>query len=500
MADSFGMGIAASVQLREEVAHKIQNEINLLEKEKSAIDEVMKAQEQGSKKYRENAEKRKQIEIDILQKQIAQAQITKQLRDGWVSAIIAMDTGAGKFTKLLVSSTKAAGAALHLAGEAERGGGQAYHSRRGSIGVGWGGRGGEQATRFGTGGPGDLKGSKLMDMVNPAARVPGLSDLMKGNIESAGKKIPEALKGRVGRYLKAGGGFGGTGYPREAAISESANRIPAKFKNVRRGSTDNTTRQDSINAARQTNVGSFGGLGTTTPKAAVETTKATAAETAVAETAKAAQSAADAVNTNAKLSESINSGIIKIIDLMKKWQQESKIISKSVNKQEGKIDKGLTGDGDLGNLEKEKNKIQQRIQITKKQVALDKKMSSVDTSYLVNGDAREKNKKTLAGSQNKLEDLENKLSNKNNEIVGTKAAIYASKTAAAVTAPVGAGGIATGQVTQNNNIIINVDSKEKANEVYAVLKSQINTYSNVLESFASGEGGPRGKAQSSVLG
>jgi len=122
LQDSAGMGLKAQVGARKELVDQLNVEISLLKQQESnalqqkamaeqALSES-KTQEEADRARRQMYEADKNI-LEIRQKQTAtvqkQADVTKSMREGWISAINAMTTGAGVFTRIVIDQNSRLG-------------------------------------------------------------------------------------------------------------------------------------------------------------------------------------------------------------------------------------------------------------------------------------------------------------------------------------------------------------------------------------------------------
>jgi hypothetical protein len=129
LADNYAIGVGAAAQMRINQYKAEEQAIKVLEDQLNM--QVMLASQAGASEAVKN--KVYEIENKILQKQMAQAQQVKALRDGWVSAISAMNTGAGGFTDIVMTQTKGLALAQKMAGSVEaqilgrRGAGEGYN-------------------------------------------------------------------------------------------------------------------------------------------------------------------------------------------------------------------------------------------------------------------------------------------------------------------------------------------------------------------------------------
>jgi len=108
LLDNFAIGVGASAQARMEAFQFAGKELEIMQQELAMRKEAARAAGPRSEAAREVLK----LEAQILQKQQQQAQMVKALRDGWISAIGAMNTGAGRFTKIMVSAQKNLNAGL----------------------------------------------------------------------------------------------------------------------------------------------------------------------------------------------------------------------------------------------------------------------------------------------------------------------------------------------------------------------------------------------------
>lgn len=112
LADNYAIGVAASAKIRRK-EYDQQGEIIQMLKVKRAI------AQQAYMKDQQNLDLLKDIqEIDnaIAQSAIKQATSVKSMRDGWVSAISAMNTGAGAFTEIIIDAETNTAQVLNLEG------------------------------------------------------------------------------------------------------------------------------------------------------------------------------------------------------------------------------------------------------------------------------------------------------------------------------------------------------------------------------------------------
>jgi len=114
LSDNYAIGIGTSMKFRAMQYDAITKQING-EKESLAQIENQLASGTGDTVALEKEREERQAKILGLMNQ--QLTITKSVRDGWVSAIAAMNTGSGTFTKIAVSQTKAMGVMMKRFGK-----------------------------------------------------------------------------------------------------------------------------------------------------------------------------------------------------------------------------------------------------------------------------------------------------------------------------------------------------------------------------------------------
>lgn len=200
LANNFAMGIRASATMLMKEAQAIGGEINVLVEQKQKLQSAM---DNGIVTEKE----RVKVETDILDlnnkildRQVAQAEKLKALRDGYVSAISAMNTGAGRFTKIIISQEQniaaslAMGAAISSYTGATRGLAGGYGSRLGFLG----------SSKFASGGLG------LSEQVTATGGFAGAGDLPyytgRGN-EDFARQLVNASRESSRRLIEQGGGF-----------------------------------------------------------------------------------------------------------------------------------------------------------------------------------------------------------------------------------------------------------------------------------------------------
>jgi hypothetical protein len=113
LADNYAIGIGTSMQFRLKQSDAIQKQIDA---EKASLAVVIKNIAAGID-VTENTKQKEEREAKIYGLMNQQLSRTKQQRDGWVSAIAAMNTGAGSFTKIMTSQTTGMGTMIKELGK-----------------------------------------------------------------------------------------------------------------------------------------------------------------------------------------------------------------------------------------------------------------------------------------------------------------------------------------------------------------------------------------------
>lgn len=190
LADSFGMGIGASVEARANVVKLLEQQKSLVRDSlREAIKEYEKAQKSGK-----NEQAARQRVLDLRKEELGitrqQADMTKQMREGWVSAIQSMTTGTGKFTKIAMDANKNMATQLGVLGIVE-------HAMSGSTRTGYkmGNGAGQGAMRWGIGGIGSTSGQmnagmaylNRMGSTSPADLARSVDSYVAGGINKMAK-------------------------------------------------------------------------------------------------------------------------------------------------------------------------------------------------------------------------------------------------------------------------------------------------------------------------
>lgn len=221
LADNFAIGVGASAQMRMKAVGAIDREIyKMKQKEKELKRELALNQN--------NAEARKKLltlQGQMLSKQTEQASMLKTLRDGWVSAIGAMNTGAGRYTKIIMNAQKNTAAMIKMSGVISSYSGSYSGGYTGSAKFGLGG---VRAARGGVGGglAYESHGGREAQMLESMMRgdisgvMGGLrervGEVNMGGFAAQGSKyyagaMAEAGTGNMGRYWNEQGMKIGTG-------------------------------------------------------------------------------------------------------------------------------------------------------------------------------------------------------------------------------------------------------------------------------------------------
>jgi len=122
LVDSAGMGLKAQVGARKQLMDQIGQEIGLLNEQASLFQQALRDAQQKEKFAKSEEEARqaraeerqygnKLLDLDVKRTQLMQkqAEISKSMREGWISAISAMTTGAGVFTRIVIDQNKRLG-------------------------------------------------------------------------------------------------------------------------------------------------------------------------------------------------------------------------------------------------------------------------------------------------------------------------------------------------------------------------------------------------------
>jgi len=157
IADNYAIGVGASAKMRMDVYEAEGRKIKELENQlRLNANERDKAAADGRDTLQFDNQ-RLEIQNKILDATLRQNQAVKAMRDGWVYAISAMNTGAGGFSEIIMNAEQNTAQMQRLEGSvrSSTSGGIARRGRRGIIIEDIGFRGSQ---RFGIGGTGDIIG------------------------------------------------------------------------------------------------------------------------------------------------------------------------------------------------------------------------------------------------------------------------------------------------------------------------------------------------------
>jgi len=153
LADNYAIGVGASAQARAREIESIEKSIQVLHKQKNVYESMLASGKHEKDRY-ELISKIQEKENQISQERLSQSQIGKTMRDGWIEAIGAMNTGAGTFSKIVLSQNQGTAQAIKLAGDQA-----VISSRSGSLRGGY--RTSERfSTMQGTQGMGAISGAR----------------------------------------------------------------------------------------------------------------------------------------------------------------------------------------------------------------------------------------------------------------------------------------------------------------------------------------------------
>ena len=120
LADNFAMGVGASAEMRMEAFDAEGKKLEVIEAKKAVLqDAYNKSTATGVEKEKEKAKLKNamtKLDNESLQVSIAQAGHVKSMRDGWVSALSAMNSASGGFTDIVMTKEKGLALAQDMAG------------------------------------------------------------------------------------------------------------------------------------------------------------------------------------------------------------------------------------------------------------------------------------------------------------------------------------------------------------------------------------------------
>lgn len=225
LSESYALGVGASAEMRMQAVDA--------EREIQRILEMQVASLRSSDEF-----KRRDLAVvtavmekenAILQSQQRQAQQLRSLRDGWISAIGAMNTGAGRFAKITFDQVERTGAALRQFGAA-----QTYTT--GGLGAGF--TESERISAMGdiTTASGERHIGPRTPMYGTVSHPAGPEGVALGREEQlrqAQRFLGEATQGRGGLALGGGGHPSGlAAFFTDDQMSDFANRVATAIQNA----------------------------------------------------------------------------------------------------------------------------------------------------------------------------------------------------------------------------------------------------------------------------
>jgi len=206
--DNFAIGVGASVAMRMKAFQAEGQNIKILQEERQMIIDKINEENLSLAENKKLQSDIQEIDNQILSSEQKRAQQTRSVKDGWISAISAMNTGAGVFSEIIMTGQQNVAQVSRLPGSirSSMSGAYAGRGRGGRVTENIGFRGGEQFNQQGQisrrgGGVGDLSYLTFMDeQMGFTRRGGGISGAMwneREMIEKMGK----------GANYTAGGGF-----------------------------------------------------------------------------------------------------------------------------------------------------------------------------------------------------------------------------------------------------------------------------------------------------
>jgi hypothetical protein len=116
LADNYAIGVGASAEMRMQVYKAEEANIQTMRQQLRALKETIAMQEQGGVVNLRLRKQAREIENGILQSQLKQASTVRALRDAWVSAISAMNTGADSFSEIVMDAEQNTAQIMRLGG------------------------------------------------------------------------------------------------------------------------------------------------------------------------------------------------------------------------------------------------------------------------------------------------------------------------------------------------------------------------------------------------
>jgi len=198
---AIGVGASAKVRMMEFEAHgKV---VEKLKQERKLQEKIIAGSSSGSEAATKAQTKLLEIEQEILSVQQQRAASVRALRDGWIGAISAMNTGAGRFSKIMFDQQKNTGAMLGMLGQSA-----VISSKTGKMGRGAGYKTSEQFSAYG----GIKRGKKgfayktWLDGVMES-RYPGYGSRILGGIEKGHR---EEMMMETSRMMQTSGDIAGS--------------------------------------------------------------------------------------------------------------------------------------------------------------------------------------------------------------------------------------------------------------------------------------------------
>jgi len=188
--DNYAIGVGASAAMR----------VRQFQAEEKAIGQLQAQLEDLRSQGINNREVQAQaleIENKILDRKMKQAQAVKSMRDGWISAISAMNTGAGIFTEIIMTADKNTAQVMRLGGAVRSSKGGAFGKKGENIGF-------RSYERFNTSGQIAGMGRGRYDLSYPTwmEQMMGVSGIR--NIEMSQREMMSGMH-RAGAYATGGG-------------------------------------------------------------------------------------------------------------------------------------------------------------------------------------------------------------------------------------------------------------------------------------------------------
>jgi len=217
LMDNFAIGVGASAEMRMNAVSAVQEEIKILEKQRRVQRNIL------SQDANNEAAKNKLLDVEskILQKQQDQAGMLKTLRDGWVSAIGAMNTGAGRYSKIIMSAQKNTAGLVSMGAELSAFSGSYQGGYAGGTKYSATSQGGFTDKQYGVGGrEGGFAYRTRMTDVGGDIFEAGL----RGDISGASRGMGSINKGNMGQRRMQGMAMSDQTYARGVAGEGSINK------------------------------------------------------------------------------------------------------------------------------------------------------------------------------------------------------------------------------------------------------------------------------------